>query len=80
MALDASFSVPLSQSGLLTRIASDYCNDDSFFHALRSTSPLNPNFEALIAQRQSFDAQKRNVLVDVLKNQYAATGILNGMP
>ncbi|MFN5317892.1 MAG: bacillithiol biosynthesis cysteine-adding enzyme BshC [Bacteroidia bacterium] len=77
MALDALFSVPHSQSGLLTRIASDYCNDDSFFHALRSTSPLNPNFEALIAQRQSFDAQKRNVLVDVLKNQYAATGILN---
>ncbi len=77
MALDASFSIPLSQSGLISRIAADYCNDDPFFHPLHKTSPLNPEFEALISQRLKFDAQKRKMLVEVLKKQYAASGILN---
>jgi bacillithiol biosynthesis cysteine-adding enzyme BshC len=76
-ALEPTFSVPLSDSGLISRIAADYCKDDSFFHPLRTTSPINPDFDALIAQRRKFDEQKRVLLVDVLKKQYADSGILN---
>ncbi len=77
MALEDLFSIPLSQSGLISPIAADYCRDDPFFYPLRSTSPIKPDFEALMAKHRMFDAKKREVLVDVLKKQYADSGILN---
>lgn len=69
------FSIPVTESGKIQKMASDYLKGDPFFDNLYAVRPTLESFEQLIEQRKSFPASSREVLATVLRQQYDQCGI-----
>ena len=69
------FSIPVTESGKIQKMASDYLKGDPFFDNLYAVPPSLESFEQLIEQRKSFSSSSREVLASVLREQYEQCGI-----
>lgn len=69
------FSIPVTESGKIQKMASDYLKGDPFFDSLYAVRPTLESFDQLIEQRKSFPSSSREVLATVLREQYDQSGI-----
>ena len=69
------FSIPVTESGKIQKMASDYLKGDSFFDSLYAVRPTLESFDQLIEQRKNFPSSSREVLASVLREQYEKCGI-----
>ena len=69
------FSIPVTETGKIQKMASDYLKGDPFFDSLCAVRPTLESFAQLIEQRKSFSSSSREVLASVLREQYDQCGI-----
>jgi bacillithiol biosynthesis cysteine-adding enzyme BshC len=68
--------VPIRKTGKFSPIVCDYIDQDPFLKPFYEAAPTLENFAGFI-ERKSQEACNRNLLVDVLKEQYLAAGIFD---
>ena len=68
--------VPIRETGKFSPIVCDYIDQDPFLSPFYEASPTLENFAGFI-ERKSQETCNRTLLVDVLKEQYLAAGILD---
>ena len=68
--------VPIRKTGKFSSIVCDYIDQDPFLDSFYEAAPILENFAGFI-ERKSQQTCNRTLLVDVLKEQYLAAGILD---
>ena len=68
--------VPIRKTGKFSPIVCDYIDQDPFLNSFYEAAPTLENFAGFI-ERKSQQTCNRELLVDVLKEQYLAAGILD---
>ncbi len=70
-----STRIDYRHTGFFSKLICDYLAQDNGIQAFYHRFPMVENFEEQIAEKQSFSAEKRKVLVKALQRQYEKGGI-----